>query len=112
TMWQIRKPNRAEPETEIEGEEGRQRAMDEHRLVTVGDAGAFAKRDKNTELKVELHQRLIELINLQALDKMSRQQIEEEVGDIVAEELAKQNQALNQAERKQLVGDILDELLG
>jgi pilus assembly protein CpaF len=43
---------------------------------------------------------------------MSRQQIEAEVGDIVAEELAKQNQALNQAERKQLVGDVLDELLG
>ena len=43
---------------------------------------------------------------------MSRLQIEAEVGDIVAEELAKQNEALNQAERKQLVGDILDELLG
>ena len=35
-----------------------------------------------------------------------------EVGDIVAEELGKQNHALNQAERKQLVGDVLDELLG
>ncbi len=43
---------------------------------------------------------------------MSRAQIEAEVGDIVAEELAKQNEALNHAERKQLVGDVLDELLG
>ena len=111
-MWQIRKPNHLDVEQEVENEEERQRVLDEHRLVTVGDAGAFAKRDKNTELKVELHQRLIDLINLQALDKMSRQQIEEEVGDIVAEELAKQNQALNQAERRQLVGDVLDELLG
>jgi pilus assembly protein CpaF len=111
-MWQIRKPGRAEAESGIEGEEGRQRVFEEHRLVTVGDAGAFAKRDKNTDLKVELHQRLIEIINLQALEKMSRDQIEEEVGDIVAEELAKQNQALNQAERRQLVGDVLNELLG
>ncbi|WP_155265260.1 CpaF family protein [Sphingomonas segetis] len=113
-MWQIRKRDRAEVELdgEVEVPEERQRVLDEHRLVTVGDAGAFAKRDKNTDLKVELHQRLIELINLQALDKMSRLQIEEEVGDIVAEELAKQNQALNQVERKQLVGDVLDELLG
>ena len=87
-------------------------ALEEHRLVTVGDAGAFAKRDKHTELKVELHQRLLDLINLQALDQMSREQIEDEVGDIVAEELAKQNHALNHAERKQLVGDVLDELLG
>jgi pilus assembly protein CpaF len=93
-------------------EEQRQRAVEEHRLVTIGDAGAFAKRDKHTELKVELHQRLIDLINLPALEKMSRAQIEAEVGDIVAEELAKQNEALNQAERKQLVGDVLDELLG
>src|SRR5689334_1270680 len=108
-MWQIRKPSKL---SGVEDEEQRLRALDEHRLVTVGDAGAFAKRDKHTELKVELHQRLIDLINLQALDKMSREQIEAEVGDIVAEELAKQNQALNQAERKQLVGDVLDELLG
>jgi pilus assembly protein CpaF len=107
-MWQIRKPVRSAADFE----ESRQRALDENRLVTVGDAGAFAKRDKHTELKVELHQRLIDLINLQALEKMSRQQIEAEVGDIVAEELAKQNEALNQAERKQLVGDVLDELLG
>jgi pilus assembly protein CpaF len=111
-MWQIRKPGRDDAESGIEGEGERQRVFEEHRLVTVGDAGAFAKRDKNTDLKVELHQRLIEIINLQALEKMSRDQIEEEVGDIVAEELAKQNQALNQAERRQLVGDVLNELLG
>src|SRR3954447_3797235 len=107
-MWQIRKA----VANEADVEETRQRAVEEHRLVTVGDAGAFEKRDTHTDLKVELHQRLIELINLQALDKMSRQQIEAEVGDIVAEELAKQNHALNQAERKQLVADVLDELLG
>jgi len=107
-MWQIRKPVRSDADLD----ETQDRALDEHRLVTVGDAGAFEQRDKHTELKVELHQRLIDLINLQALEKMSRQQIEVEVGDIVAEELAKQNEALNQSERKQLVGDVLDELLG
>ena len=107
-MWQIRKP----AHSDADEEEQRQRSLEEHRLVTVGDAGAFTKRDKHTELKVELHQRLLDLINLQALEQMSREQIEAEVGDIVAEELAKQNHALNQAERKQLVGDVLDELLG
>jgi pilus assembly protein CpaF len=103
-MWQIRKPSRGHAE-DVQSDE-------ERKLVTIGDAGAFAKRDKHTELKVELHQRLLDLINLQALDQMSREQIEAEVGDIVAEELAKQNHALNHAERKQLVGDVLDELLG
>src|SRR6476646_3687420 len=107
-MWQIRKP--VPSETEVD--EAKQQALEEHRLVTVGDAGAFAKRDKHTDLKVELHQRLLDLINLQALDQISREQIQDEVGDIVAEELAKQNHALNHTERKQLVGDVLDELLG
>ncbi|WP_349773302.1 CpaF family protein [Sphingomonas sp. KRR8] len=80
--------------------------------MTVGDAGAFAQRDINTDLKVELHQRLISLINLSLLDSLSREQIEAEVGDIIREELDKQDKALNQSERKQLVADVLDELLG
>ncbi|MEO5641461.1 MAG: CpaF family protein [Sphingomicrobium sp.] len=80
--------------------------------MTMGDAGAFAARDAQTDLKVELHKRLLDLINLSALDQMSRDQIEDEIGDIIHEELAKQSHALNQTERKQLVGDVLDELLG
>nr|WP_319950660.1 CpaF family protein [Sphingomonas sp. BN140010] len=80
--------------------------------MTLGDAGAFAQRDVNTELKVELHQRLLSLINLSALDTLSREQIEDEIGDIIREELDKQDRALNQQERKQLVADVLDELLG
>ena len=104
-MWQVRK--RADNATEAET-----KSAEELRLVTVGDAGAFANRNTHTDLKVELHQRLLDVINLQALDKMSRQQIEAEVGDIVYEELSKQNQALNNQERKALVSDVLDELLG
>ena len=107
-MWQIRKPTR--PEEGLEPEQ--EHSAEDHRLLTVGDAGAFGQRDLHTDLKVELHQRLLSLINLQVLEQMSREQIEFEVGDIVAEQLAKQNHALNHAERKQLVSDVLDELLG
>jgi pilus assembly protein CpaF len=106
-MWQIRKPT-----DEATPEEAAERTEQDRRLMTVGDAGAFAPNELHTELKVELHQRLLGLINLSALEKMSRAQIEEEVGDIVLEELDKQRHALNHAERKQLVGDVLDELLG
>src|SRR5690348_5921942 len=105
--WQIRKP--ARPVAEPGESDG---SSEDSRLVTLGDAGAFTKRDKHTELKGELHQRLLDLINLSALDTMSREQIEAEVGDIIHEELAKQNHALNNAERKRLDGDVLDELLG
>jgi pilus assembly protein CpaF len=105
-MWNVRKTRPVGPEPDVAA------AVPDPRLVTLGDAGAFEKRDSKTDLKVELHQRLLDLINLSALDQMSREQIQAEVGDIVAEELGKQNHALNQAERKQLVADILDELLG
>ena len=105
-MWQIRKP---------QGHANEERptpSLAERQLMSVGDAGAFAKRDVHTDLKVELHQRLLDLINLSALDSMSREQIKDEVGEIVEEELAKQNHALNLAERRRLVDDVLDELLG
>ncbi len=68
--------------------------------------------DKMTEMKVDLHQKLIERINLAALETMSREQVGREIGEIVVDMLKEVNHALNLAERKQLVEDILDELLG
>jgi pilus assembly protein CpaF len=106
-MWQIRKPK-----DQMTPEEVAVRTEEDRRLMTTGDAGAFAAKELHTDLKVELHQRLLSLINLSALDNMSREQIQDEVGDIVLEELDKQRHALNQAERRQLVDDVLDELLG
>lgn len=108
-MWQVRKPQRTA--TSSPAEDVAAVSIDQ-RLVTLGDAGAFTQRDARTELKVQLHQSLIDQINLSALDKMSREQIETEVGHIIYDDLKKKEHALNQAERKQLVGDVLDELLG
>jgi pilus assembly protein CpaF len=106
-MWQIRKPK-----DQVTPEEVAERTEEDRRLVTTGDAGAFGHNELHTDLKVELHQRLLGLINLSALDNMSREQIQDEVGDIVLEELDKQRHALNQSERRKLVDDVLDELLG
>jgi pilus assembly protein CpaF len=106
-MWQIRKPR-----DQVTPEEAAERTEENRKLVTTGDAGAFAVQELHTDLKVELHQRLLDLINLSALENLSREQIQDEVGDIVLEELGKQRHALNHAERRQLVDDVLDELLG
>ncbi len=107
-MWQVRKKSAAP----LGGPVEEHRSAEDHRLVTIGDAGAFDKRNFYTDLKVELHQHLLSLIHLPALDKMSRAQIEAEVGDILKEEIAKQSQPLNQIERRQLIDDVLNELLG
>ena len=70
------------------------------------------RRDDYTELKVSLHQQLIDRINLAALETMTREQMQRDIGDLVQEMLKENNHALNAGERRQLVEDILDELLG
>jgi pilus assembly protein CpaF len=68
--------------------------------------------DRFLTLKVALHQRLIDVIDLSVIEKMPRSDFEAEVGDIIRGMLAKETTLLNDRERKQLVADILDELLG
>ncbi|WP_375196216.1 CpaF family protein [Sphingobium sp.] len=96
-MWQIRKGERGDSRDEV--------GPTETELV-------HWEEDRHTELKVALHQKLIDIINLSALETMSRPQVEVEVGEIVHEQLALQKHALNLEERRRLVSDILDELLG
>jgi pilus assembly protein CpaF len=98
-MWQIRKNDRVD------------RAPEDAALVDIAN-DTRPKGSDYLDLKVELHRRLIDLINLSALEQTSRQQIEIEVGELIHEQLALQKHALNHEERKQLVSDILDELLG
>jgi pilus assembly protein CpaF len=68
--------------------------------------------DRSIDLKVELHRKVIDMINLSVLDELSREQIEAEIGAILNEELALRKQVLNTAERKKLASDVVDELLG
>ena len=104
-MWQVRKPGKDRDDIV-------ERAPEDRRLTRLGDLSAFTNRDSQTDLKVQLHQRLLDVINLNALDQMPRDQIQSEVGEIIREELIKQNHPLNHVERAQLTEDVLDELLG
>ena len=63
-------------------------------------------------LKVQVHRELLDEINLAQLDKMSRAQIEAEAGEVIAAILGRHQMALTAAERRRLVRDVLDELLG
>ena len=68
--------------------------------------------DRILALKTTIHRKLLGRINLGVLDKLSRKQIEAEVGDVVLALLIEEDAALNAKEREQLVGEVLDELLG
>ena len=105
-MWQIKKPGGFEAQTT---------GNEEPQCGPVRDLAPQLlpqSNDRHMALKLEIHRRLLDLINLPALESMSRLQVEDEVGEIVREQLALTNHALNLHERAQLVSDVLDELLG
>lgn len=65
------------------------------------------------DLKVRIHQKLLDVINLSALDKMESDEIHREIGPIIAELLQADGSApMNQEKKKQIVFDIVDELVG
>jgi pilus assembly protein CpaF len=69
------------------------------------------QRDQSLELKVSIHRALLDKINLNALEQLSRAQIELEVRDLVLEILDARKGLLNNAERQRLIAEVLDELL-
>lgn len=64
------------------------------------------------DIKVALHRRLLDSINLSALDKMGRLQAEIEIGKVVGELIAEQHVPLNSAEKLKLVDEVVNEVLG
>lgn len=81
--------------------------------------GAFAPRDDNgaaavrlLDIKMALHRRLLDVLNLAAVETMPRGTLETEVGMLVRALLAEQPAPLNQAEKSRLVDEVLDELTG
>ena len=64
------------------------------------------------DLKVRVHQRLIDELNLPVIERMERTEIEPQVGPIIRDMLRHETVKLSTEETKQFVSDVLDELLG
>lgn len=92
-------------------ETGHQAAETTAVIVPAAKAGT-APSDQMLALKVSIHRSLLDKINLNALEQMSRTQIELEVTDLVLEILDEEKSLLNARERQMLVSEVLDELLG
>lgn len=102
-MWQVQKQKGSQGgETEV--------------VRPAPDApNTVADHDRNAallSLKVQVHRELLDEINLAQLEKMSRAQVETEAGDLITDILNRHQLALNANERRAMVGDVLDELLG
>jgi len=77
------------------------------------EARAESREKANiVDLKVRLHQKLLETINLAALDKMNQEQAELEIGNVVRELIQEEKVPLNKVEKSQLATEVMHEVLG
>ena len=65
---------------------------------------------RHTDLKVHLHRRLLDMMNLSVIDQMTPEEFRKSVGEMVQELVYEEETPLNQAEQTQLITDILDEV--
>src|SRR3546814_1920677 len=85
----------------IKGRRGQEReeqaadAAEAHRVLTLADISGLSAKDHHTDLKVDIHQSLLDRINLAALETMTRDQIHREIGELVHEQLSNRKHALN-----------------
>ena len=70
------------------------------------------RKDRLAELKVELHKRLLEQLNLAALEHASEASLKSEIAAIASEALDEMQVALNRDDRATLNQELYDEVMG
>ena len=70
------------------------------------------RKERLMELKVELHKRLLENLNLAALEHASEASLKTEIADITSEALNEMSVALTKDDRTQLNQELYDEVMG
>ncbi|HYM19271.1 MAG TPA: CpaF family protein [Micropepsaceae bacterium] len=67
---------------------------------------------RHIALKVHLHEKLLTMLNLSVLDKVTRDELRRELAPLIRTILSEDGIALNTIEYHQLVDEVLDEVLG
>jgi pilus assembly protein CpaF len=70
------------------------------------------RKERLTELKVQIHKRLLEDLNLSALENASEQQLKGEIASLASEALDEMSVALNKDDRIALNQELYDEVMG
>ena len=70
------------------------------------------RRQRLLQIKVDLHRRLLETLNLSILDKVPESELRREVASIAREGLREMGMVLNAAEAEQLTQELMDEVTG
>src|SRR3954447_11256552 len=69
-------------------------------------------RQQYLDLKANVHRKLLNRLNLEALASVDRARAEGDIRTLLFELLAEESQPLTMAEREQILSDILDEVFG
>jgi pilus assembly protein CpaF len=75
-------------------------------------APAIAPRPQYIELKANVHRKLLNRLNLEALATADRSRAEGEIRSLLYELIAEESMPLSMAERDAILGDVLDEVFG
>ena len=76
------------------------------------DAGLLSVSQRLLEAKLRIHRRLIDEINLSAVEHLSEKEMRPQIHELVAEHVISEKIILNADELEQFVDDILNEMLG
>src|SRR5512141_2601512 len=75
-------------------------------------AAAGAPRPQYIELKANVHRKLLNRLNLEALATADRSRAEGEIRSLLYELIAEESMPLSMTERDAILGDVLDEVFG
>lgn len=70
------------------------------------------RKERLTELKVEIHKRLLEDLNLSAIESATEQSLRGEIASLTSEALDDMSVALNKEDRQALTQELYDEVMG
>ncbi|HSF93010.1 MAG TPA: CpaF family protein [Paracoccaceae bacterium] len=70
------------------------------------------RRSKLLDLRMDIHKRLLESLNLSVLDKATDAELRREVGAITRESLVEMEVSLGKTDTDQLISDLMDEVTG
>ncbi|MCJ2178709.1 CpaF family protein [Novosphingobium album (ex Hu et al. 2023)] len=104
-MWQVKR-NSKSPDAQTD------QGVQDLPSSFLADGSRPSGWEHRSELKMRIHQQLLDRVNLTALDKLSREQITAQISAIISEILAEDGEVLNKLEKSALETEILDELLG
>ena len=87
-------------------------AAELQRNVTPEQENEARRRKRLLAFRIELHKRLLEELNLAAIDKVSAKELKAEIGAVVREAMRDSDLVLSRPEMDRLTDDLVDEVTG